>query len=533
MDTTTLPVAIIGAGPVGLAAAAHLIQRGETPLLFEAGPAIGASVRSWGHVHLFSPWRWCVDKAAVALLEAHGWQQPDPDQLPTGQELVEQYLLPLAQTPALRSQIHLNARVVAVSRRRIDKMKDAGRTNAPFVLQVAINGEEERFLARAVIDASGSWATPNPIGADGLLAPGEAANADLIAYGIPDVCGQARPRYVGKHVAVVGGGHSAINAILDLVDLQADDPATRITWILRKSNVAATYGGLENDQLPGRGQLGMRIKQLVEASAVEVVTPFFTTRLERVGEQLRIIGETPQGERSLVVDQVIGATGARPDLSFLRELRLDLHSSVEAPSAIAPLIDPNLHSCGSVPPHGEKELRHPEAGFYMVGMKSYGRAPTFLLATGYEQVRSVVAALVGDWQAAAEVQLELPETGVCGVPASVDANELGIGSSCCGAPASAKASAPITFDLPTIELEPAGSVTVSRIALSAKQPVAPNLPVDPVELKSAALESAACCGVEACCSDAAPVAADLCCSPASKEQLVMVNGQPVASKCCG
>jgi hypothetical protein len=334
-------------------------------------------------------------------------------------------------------------------------------------------------------------------------------------------------------VAVVGGGHSAINAILDLIDLQADDPATHITWILRKANVAATYGGLENDELPGRGRLGMRIKQLVEAGAVEVVTPFFTTRFERVGEQVRVIGETPQGERALLVDQVIGATGARPDLSFLRELRLDLHSSVEAPSAIAPLIDPNVHSCGSVPPHGEKELRHPETGFYMVGMKSYGRAPTFLLATGYEQVRSVVAALVGDWQAAAEVQLELPESGVCGVPASVDANGLGQGSSCCGAPAKASASAPITFDLPTIDLAPLRSVTVSPSGLAAKQPGALNLPDSPLVLKPVALEATACCGVEACCSDAAPVAADLCCSPAAKEQLVLVDGQSVAGKCCG
>lgn len=77
-----------------------------------------------------------------------------------------------------------------------------------------MNGEEERFLVRAVIDASGTWTTANPIGSDGLLAPGEAANADHIAYGIPDVLGKNRTRYAGKHVAVVGGGHSAINAIL-------------------------------------------------------------------------------------------------------------------------------------------------------------------------------------------------------------------------------------------------------------------------------------------------------------------------------
>lgn len=506
MDTQSLPVVVIGAGPVGLAAAAHLVQRGETPLVFEAGQAVGANIRTWGHVHLFSPWRWCVDKAAVALLERQGWQLPDPDQLPTGDELVDHYLLPLAQTPELRSQIHLNARVLAVSRRRIDKMKDAGREQAPFVVQVQINGDEERFLARAVIDASGTWASPNPIGADGLFAPGEIANQAKIRYGIPAVLKQERARYQGKRVAVVGGGHSAINAILELMDLHAADPATHVTWILRKGNVAATYGGLENDQLPGRGLLGVRIKNLVETGAVEVVTPFFTTRLERAGDQVRLIGDTAQGERSITVDEVIGATGSRPDLDFLRELRLDLHTSVEAPSALAPLIDPNLHSCGSVPPHGEQELRHPEPNFYLVGMKSYGRAPTFLLATGYEQVRSVVAALVGDWQAAREVQLELPETGVCGVPAAVDANGLSVGGGCCGS-------------------QPAAQIS-TLIPLSFADLTLATLPV-------AGSEAATCCGVEACCTEAAPVAADACCTPATKLAGAAAATPVAAGSCCG
>lgn len=517
MDTQSLPVAIIGAGPIGLAAAAHLVQRGETPIVFEAGAEIAANMRSWGHVQLFSPWRWCVDKAAVALLEQHGWQQPDPEQLPTGHELIDTYLRPLANTPELRSQIHLNAQVVAVSRRRIDKMKDAGRADAPFVVQAQINGDEERFLVRAVIDASGTWATPNPIGADGLFAPGEATNAAHVAYGIPDVLGSARSRYTGKRVAVVGGGHSAINAILELMDLHADNPATHITWILRKANVAATYGGLENDQLPGRGLLGVRIKELVESGAVEVVTPFFTTRIERAAAAVRLIGDTPEGERAIVVDEVIGATGSRPDLSFLREVRLDLHTSVEAPSALAPLIDPNLHSCGSVPPHGEKELRHPEPGFYMVGMKSYGRAPTFLLATGYEQVRSVVAALVGDWAAATDVQLELPETGVCGVPATVDANGLGLGSSCCGSQPAARSATLIPLNLSNLSFEPSFTADID---------LAP------------AVEAASCCGVTACCTDAAPVAADACCTPETKQavrELVTVGEttKATAGSCCG
>ncbi|MBI1295605.1 hypothetical protein GC175_11690 [bacterium] len=500
---TTLPIAVIGAGPVGLAAAAHLIQRGETPLVFEAGNEIAAGVRSWGHVRLFSPWRWCLDKAAVALLEAHGWQTPDLEHLPTGHELIDDYLLPLAQLPALRTQIHLGARVIAVSRRRTDKLKDAGRADAPFVVQVEIDGHTERFTVRAVIDAAGTWATPNPIGADGLAAPGEADNAAHIAYGIPDVLGAARGRYAGKRVAVIGAGHSAINAILDLAELYNSAPQTHITWVLRKANVAATYGGGENDQLPARGELGLRIQRLVEAGAIEVVAPFFTTAIERVDAKLRLVGETPQGDRSLLVDEVIGATGARPDLSFVREVRLDLDAGVEAPRALAPLIDPNLHSCGTVRPHGEKELRQPDAGYYIVGMKSYGRAPTFLMATGYEQVRSIVAALVGDWESAAEVQLELPETGVCTVSAAFDGSGLGIGSACCAPPAK---------DAPAVAVELLPFTMLST---------------------PATVESDSCCGVTSCCTEDAPVAADACCTSANKAEVIALEGTAKAGSCCG
>jgi len=145
------------------------------------------------------------------------------------------------------------------------------------------------------------------------------------------------------------------------------------------------------------------------------------------------------GERRLVVDEVVAATGFRPDLELLGELRLDLDDRVEAPRALAPLIDPNVHSCGSVPPHGVDELSHPDAGVYVVGMKSYGRAPTFLLRTGYEQVRSVVAGLAGDWESARQVKLVLPETGVCSASRGAsnddddDDDVEPVVAACCGA----------------------------------------------------------------------------------------------------
>ena len=132
-------------------------------------------------------------------------------------------------------------------------------------------------------------------------------------------------------------------------------------------------------------------------------------RVETRDGGLLVIGSTTIGP----VDRIIVATGLRPDLAMTRELRLDLDPWLESPRALAPMIDPNLHSCGTVPPHGYKALAHPEPGYFAVGIKSYGRAPTFLMATGYEQVRSVAAHLAGDEAAANEVRLVLPETGVC------------------------------------------------------------------------------------------------------------------------
>lgn len=129
------------------------------------------------------------------------------------------------------------------------------------------------------------------------------------------------------------------------------------------------------------------------------------------------------------IDTIIAATGQRPDLSTTRELRLELDPWLESAKQIGPLIDPNEHSCGTVRPHGAIELAHPEPDFYVIGSKSYGRAPTFLLATGYEQARSVVAMLAGDREAATRVELDLPETGVCSI------NREDGGESCCAIPA--------------------------------------------------------------------------------------------------
>ncbi|MBD8045351.1 NAD(P)-binding domain-containing protein [Arthrobacter sp. Sa2BUA2] len=440
MSTDTpaeLPVAVIGAGPVGLAAAAELLERGLTPIIFESGQTPAAAVASWGHIRLFSPWQYDVDAAARRLLASTGWQEPDGETLPTGAELLEQYLRPLAAVPAIAAALHTSTRVLSVSREGLDKTRTSGRETTPFLVRVRNDeGTVTDYRARAVIDASGTWSTPNPLGQAGLPAVGEveAFEAGLITGPLPDVTGRDRDRFAGKHVLVVGAGHSAANTLLELGELAAQARGTRISWAIRNASPAGVYGGGDLDGLPARGALGSRLRTLVEEGRIELHTSFTITGF-KPSDTLAVIGSTPAGEQQLDVDLLVPATGFRPDLDMLREIRLDLDPAVEAPRELGPLIDPEFHSCGTVAPHGAKMLSHPEKDFYIVGMKSYGRAPTFLMATGYEQVRSIAAALAGDQQAANDVQLVLPETGVCSTDlgSSCDAPAAeGPAESCCG-----------------------------------------------------------------------------------------------------
>jgi thioredoxin reductase len=460
---TTLPVAVIGAGPVGLAAAAHLHAYGQPFVVLEAGGSAGAAIREWGHVRTFSPWRYMVDRASTALLEPSGWVMPEAESLPTGHELIDRYLGPLAQHPALAAHIRYNARVAAVGRKDFDKVRTRGRNEQPFEIRLASG---ETIDARAVIDASGTWSHPNPAGSGGVAAGGERDSADRIAYGIPDVLGQDRDRYAGRRVLVVGSGHSAFNVVLDLLSLADEEPTTGILWAMRRNDLESVWGGGASDALLARGALGQRAKAAVDTGRIRVLTPYRIRAIGAAGDAVRVTGASRADEVVVDVDQVIVCTGFRPNLGMLSEVRLGLDSWLECPAALAALIDPNEHSCGTVRPHGARELAHPEKDFYIVGMKSYGRAPTFLLATGYEQARSVVAMLAGDVAAAERVELVLPETGVC----STDA--VAGGSSCCGT-------------------SPAAEPQLIQIAASLSSTAA----------------AAGCCGgpapagVDACCSD--------------------------------
>lgn len=424
-------VAVIGAGPVGLAAAAHLLERGLEPVVLEAGPEAGHSVRQWRHVQLFSPWEYNIDRAAERLLASTGWNSPDPKVYPTGAELLERYIEPLATKTPLKNVIRTSSRVTSVGRVGFDKAKTKGRESAPFEIHYQNGNGPEILRTDAVIDVSGTWDSPNPAGTNGLPAIGEREAKTNISYGMPDVLRRDRARFAGKTVAVLGAGHSAIGTLTDLTVLAQQEPGTSVIWLLRGNDPAKSFGGGANDKLVARGELGAHFASLVASGLVKVEAGFPVAATASVDGRLRVATGTGCCGRHVMVDELVVATGFRPDLSMLGEIRLRLDPAIEAPVALAPLIDPNEHSCGTVRPHGARELLQDDPGFYLAGMKSYGRAPTFLMLTGYEQVRSIAADIAGDKEAAERVELELPETGVC----TRSVGERTDASGCCGGPA--------------------------------------------------------------------------------------------------
>ena len=293
-----LPVAVIGAGPIGLAAAANLVEWGIPVRVYEAGNTVGANLRDWGHVRVFTTWEQNIDPASRRLLEANGWKLAEPNALPTGEELYRDYLKPLAELPSLASIVATGAKVVAITRQGVDKVTTKGREAKPFEILIdAGNGASRVELARAIVDASGTWQDANPLGGNGLQAVGEVKHRENIAYGMPDVLGAQRGRYADKRIAVVGSGYSAINVLLDLAKLCQEAPKTQVIWVVRGKNLAKIYGGGENDELPARGKLGMLLKPMVDEGRIRLVQGFSTRAVANGGDALTLSGATQTGSQ--------------------------------------------------------------------------------------------------------------------------------------------------------------------------------------------------------------------------------------------
>lgn len=382
-DSLSAPILIIGAGPIGLAAAAKCAAMGADFLLVEAGDRPGHAVRQWAHVRLFSPWHECLDTTAAGLLSDQGWDPPDAGEFPTGAELVANYLDPLAAHPALRDRFRPGCRIAHYSRQGMSKQSGASRFDVPFA---AMTDGGETLLARAILDASGTWHLPRRL--PRLGGPGE----DRVHYEIPDLAdASVRRCLAGKRVLIVGSGHSGMTALLDLAATLPAEGTDRIIWIRRsrgRSRPTAIPPVSARQALEARAEaatLDPRIRVVEQASIVA---------LSEADGAVTAVGQDKAGNAVTVdADVAFILTGFRPDHSIGAELWMSVDHRWEAPVGLAPLVDPDLHCCNSVPLHGVEELSHPEKDFFIVGSKSYGRAPNFLLTTGYAQLDSIMAYL--------------------------------------------------------------------------------------------------------------------------------------------
>ena len=419
-----LPVVVIGAGPIGLAAAAHLHAKSVPFLVLEATDDVAGAVRAWSHVRMFTPWRYNVDAEARQLLEAGNWEIPDPESFPTGGELVSSYLKPLAAHPAIAPYVRVGSRVNTVTRFRVGKLEE-DREDQPFAVWIE-GSAGDPILSRAVIDASGNWSTPNPAGADGRSIPGEVELGAHIRYGAPDVYGQQRDRYVGRRTLVLGSGHSAFNALDALCRLRTETSSGDVYWALRREQAELVLDSCD-ETLTERTLQRSEIREWLASDQIVALPGTRLTALESTDGGIR----PRTGNAALPeVDEIIVATGFQPDHNLARELRLDLHHTFECAHSLAKLVNPAANACGTVPPHGIRELAHPELDYLIVGSKSYGRAPTFLLLTGYEQVRSIVCAIARD-DAAFETGLDLPDRGLCSAcTAFLEAQDESLACSC-------------------------------------------------------------------------------------------------------
>jgi thioredoxin reductase len=404
-------LAIVGAGPIGLEAAVAAQDAGFDVHVFERGE-VGAHALAWGHVRMFTPWRMNVGPAARAHLERSGWIAPAPDALPTGRELVERYLQPLGLLPELKPRVHLHAQVVHISRQGMLKGDAIGlpsRREHPFRLLVRDQGGRESFLhAFSVIDASGVYGQPNWAGDGGIPARSELYLAPQLSYHPDDVMGLGRERYAGKRVMVIGAGTSAATTVISLAELAHDAPGTQVVWATRRPR-EELFPPIDGDPLSERHAIYTRARALA-GGAEPGVTHIGGARVEgfefnSATHRYRVtlmIGDQPRVEE---IERVIVNTGFGPDDSLYRELQVHQCYATRGPMKLsAALIDAGAGDCMTTPSFGVDALTSPEPDFYILGHKSYGRNPNFLLQTGYQQVADVVPKL------ATELSVEAPAT---------------------------------------------------------------------------------------------------------------------------
>jgi thioredoxin reductase len=391
-------LAIVGAGPVGLEAAALALEKGLDVHVFERGE-VGAHPLAWGHVRLFTPWRMNVGPASGRLLHRNGWTAPEPDTCPTGAELVEQMLAPLAACPELKSRIHTHTQVVHISRRGVLKGEGVGdpmRREHPFRLLTRDAGGRESVLhAFSVIDASGVYGSPNWAGTGGIPARGEQYLAPQLSYRCDDVRGLRRERHAGRRTLLIGGGATAATTATELAALADEVPGTTVVWATRQPQ-GPLAGEVTPDALPERAKLFAEAQALRrgEHAAVECVSGAEVDGFEfnSATHRYRVTLLVGDASRVIEADEVVVNTGFGPDDSLYRELQVHECYASRGPMKLsAALLGAGTADCMAVPAADAGTLANPEPDFWILGAKSFARHNTFLLATGWTQVAEVLA----------------------------------------------------------------------------------------------------------------------------------------------
>lgn len=403
-------VVVVGAGPVGIAAALGAEARGHEVTLLEAAPVVGASLRRWGATRFFTPLRMNLPEALLARLPSlvRG-DPPSPEALLTGPEMAERVLAPLAAT--LGARLRLGQRVVAVGRARLERDELAGhplRAERPFRLLVESGvGQDSRSEARGlggaapaveesvleadvVLDATGTHGRPSALGAGGLPCPGERELGARVMRHLGTLA-ENTVRLAGRRVLLVGNGHSAAHAAATLDAIAREAPGTQITWVVKVAN-ARPVGEVASDPLPERHAVAARANELATKPPAHL-------RVERRAQVERVVVAADEsleveltGGRRVVVDEIVSLTGYRPDHSLSSELAVEIAPDTEGAARLSRAVS-SVTDCLSVPRVRPDDLLSGEPNFALIGQKSYGRARTFLLATAYTHLTDLLGSL--------------------------------------------------------------------------------------------------------------------------------------------
>lgn len=386
-------IAILGAGPTGLEAALAAAEGGFPFTVYEAAPTAGGNVRSWGHVRMFTPW----DLDVSPRMRRHLPALPAGAGCPTGRELAERLLDPVAALPSVAPNLRLGTRVLAVGREGLLKHEEiatAERGRRPFRLLVAdADGRESAERADIVLDTTGTWSHPNRLGDGGIPAPGERALDGEIRRHVPDLAREARD-WAGRTVLLAGAGHSAQTAARDLALLAREAPETRVIWVLR--NPSPGWGTHEGDSLPERARLAAEAAALAGGAspAIDVRRGYAIESLSRPNGRIAVTLRNGGGSERVEVDRVLSLTGFVGDHQLYRQLQVhECYATCGPIKLAAALLGSGSSDCLAQTSHGAETLANPEPGFYILGIKSYGRNNTFLMRIGWEQVSEVFGLL--------------------------------------------------------------------------------------------------------------------------------------------